>query len=57
MCYCKGLILILLVLALISQNINNQYNYKFTLDCMDEDNNECNRINIYTQNIYLNSHS
>lgn len=65
---CKALILILLALILISENTNthrynrlkntntNPYNYKFTLDCMDKENKECTRINLYAKNLYLNSH-
>ncbi|WP_155276579.1 hypothetical protein [Clostridium tetani] len=40
----------------ISENINTPYKYKFIISFMDKDNKECNRINIYAQNVYLNSH-
>ncbi|RXI44880.1 hypothetical protein DP145_11410 [Clostridium tetani] len=46
MSYCK---------VLISETINTPYKYKFIISFMDKDNRECSRINIYAQNVYLNS--
>ncbi|GAE01365.1 hypothetical protein CBO05C_1055 [Clostridium botulinum B str. Osaka05] len=65
---CKAFIIILLAsilltlifikLIFISICTNTKpYNYKFTIDCMDKDNKECTRVNLYAQNLYLNSHS
>lgn len=64
---CKALIIILLALIVMSEefkcteefknikeveNTNTlPYNYKFTMDCMGED---CNNVDIYAKNIYLN---
>lgn len=58
---CKALIIILLALTVISEEFKCTkeiestntlpYNYKFTMDCMGED---CDDVDIYAKNIYLN---